>query len=532
MRRPSLSSPVGAGILALVGTLAPASAAPQPAPSPSAPPGARPTIVLEAHVGQRPGNADAIMAPLYDELEARGFAARPASILPWIGPRAPRPGALDRGLTAAQLHEAADAGFAAYTRGKFAEAAAALGHALDQVHHHPALLVLDTTHLAATFKILVGLALSQARLGDGAGSTATMLELIRTFRGQPITRADYGPLAEQLYRAAARQVRAMARGELAITVDHDQAVIFVDGQIRGVGKAALGDLIPGVYRVFVQVPATAGRLYELEVVANQRTSLHVDWELDSSLWVSERWIGFLFAGEADRVRQAGLAGKLARRWSDGDLIAVVGTAQRRGRPSVTGTLYDLGGNVVRSAVVVLDDADGLDASPGPDGGAGGGGGAGSDGGEGSDAPDGAGGLKLRALARFLDDGIAGDGVSEVADAAPVAARSSPGPIRPSSGASLLVSQLLVSAGTAALVAGGVLYALDRDAGIAPTAVDPGRSSTRNPRSTAPAGIAVGSVGIAVASMGVWLWAAHSGRSSAPMLGLARSGGFLGWAGVL
>jgi hypothetical protein len=119
--------------------------------------------------------------------------------------------------------------------------------------------VLDTRNLEATFKILAVLALSQARRGDSAGSVATMIELIRTFRSQPIARADYGPDAERLYRAVWKQVQAMDRGQLAITVESDQAVIFVDGQIRGLGRATLTDLIPGVYRVFVQVPATAGR---------------------------------------------------------------------------------------------------------------------------------------------------------------------------------------------------------------------------------------------------------------------------------
>jgi hypothetical protein len=487
MQRPLLRHRVGAGVLALAGSLAPARAQPAAPPDPAIAATARPTLVLESYVGERPADADAVMEPLLDELEARGFAARPASVLPWIGRRAPRPGALDKDRTAAEITQPADDGYEAYTRGRFAEAQTILRRALDQVHRNPALLVLDTTNLNATFKILVGLALSQAKLGDTSASVATMIELVRTFRGQPITRADYGPDAEQLYRAVARQVRAMGRGQLAITVESDQAVIFVDGQIRGLGKATLVDLVPGVHRVFVQVPATAGRQYELEISADQRTSLHVDWDLDSSLWVTDPWIGFVFATEAERAKQAGFAGKLVRRWSDGELIAVVGLVQLHGKRGVAGNLYDLGGNVVRSAVVLLD-------------------------GTGTDE------LKLRSLGRFLDDGIAGDGVSEVQDAAPVVGRA-----RPAGTASRLVPELLVSAGTAAVLAGGVLLAIDQD---------PGGMSPYLYRNTAPAGIAVGAVGFAAASMGLWLWAARCGRSSAPLLGLGPSGGFIGWAGAL
>jgi hypothetical protein len=490
-----LLSTVGAGVLAFAGSVAQATAQDAPPADATTTPETRPTIVLESYVGQRPANASALMEPLLDELEARGFAARPAQVLRWIGGRAPRPGALDRDRTAAEITRPAALGYAAYTRGKFAEAEAILRHALEQVHRNPAVLALDTTNLNATFKILVGLALSQAKLGDSSGSEATMVELIRTFPGTPITRADYGPDAEQLYRAVLRavgkQVQAIGRGELAIAVDNDQAVIFVDGQIRGLGKATLGDLIPGLYRVFVQVPATAGRQYELLVNANQRTSLHVDWDLDSSLWVAEPWVGFVFATEAERARQAGFAGKLVRRWSDGEMIVVVGAGQLQGKPAVTGTLYDLGGNVVRHAVVLVD---------------------------GSAGASGASEAKLRSLARFLDDGIADDGVSEVEDAAPVAGR--PAPAR---APSRLVPGLLVSAGTAALVAGGVLVAIDQDPGTAPPVPY---------RNTAPAGIAVGALGVAAASMGLWLWAAHCGWSSAPMLGIGPSGGFVGWAGAL
>jgi hypothetical protein len=488
MQRPRIKYKVGASMLALAGAFTPASAQ-DASPAAAIAPVARPTIVLESYVGHRPANASAIMAPLLDELEARGFAARPASVLPWLGGRAPRPGALDQDRTAAEITQPADTGYEAYTRGKFAEAEAVLRVALEQVHHNPALLALDTTNLNATFKILVGLALSQARRGDTTGSVATMVELIRTFRGQPITRADYGPDAEQLYRAVWKQVQAMGRGQLSITVESDQAVIFVDGQIRGLGKATLVDLIPGVYRVFVQVPTTMGRQYALEVNANQRASLHVDWELDSSLWVTESWIGFVFATEAERAKQAGFAGKLVRRWSDGELIAVVGLGRLQGKPSVTGSLYDLGGNVVRSASVGIDDP--FDAAAEP---------------------------RLRSLARFLDEGIAGEGVSEIQDAAPV-----PPSARAPDPQSRWVPTILVGAGAAAVVAGGVLVALDQD---------PGAAGPYLYRNTAPAGIAVGSIGVAAASVGLWLWAAHCGRTAAPLLAIGPSGGFIGWAGEL
>jgi hypothetical protein len=83
----------------------------------------------------------------------------------------------------------------------------------------------------------------------------------------------------------------------------------------------------------------------------------------------------------------------------------------------------------------------------------------------------------------------------------------------------LAPVLLVGAGTAALVTGGVLYAMDQD---------PGTSSPTY-RNTAPAGFAVGAIGLAAVSVGLWLWGS---RGSSPMVAIGSSGGFIGWGGAL
>ncbi|HEX3476416.1 MAG TPA: hypothetical protein VHT91_15435 [Kofleriaceae bacterium] len=497
-----LQHKVGAGVLALAGALTPAAAHGEASVT-AGPAGVRldhPILVLESYVGQRPASADAVMAPLLDELEQRGFATRPASILELVGRGAPRPGVLDSDTTAAEITQRAESGYEAYTRGRFAEAEIALTRAIERIHRNPALLVLDTHNLDATFKILVALALSQAKRGDTGGSVATMTELIRTFHQRPISRVDYGPDAEQFYRAVARQVEALGRGELSISVASDQAVIFVDGQIRGLGKAALIDLIPGVYRVFIQIPATPGRQYEVEVTAGRHTVLRVDWELDSSLWLTDSWVGFGFATEAERARQAGYAGTLARRWSGGTPLAVVGMGQLAGKPAVTAQLYDATGRVVRGAGVLLGER-GEAASVGVA--------------DPADEP------RLRALARYLADGVPAAGVHVLHDgSAPGDGAPGSGPGEAGRAGGRLAPRVLVGAGAAALVAGSVLYAIDQDSA--------GPSSVY--RNTAPAGIAVGAVGLAAVSVGLWLWGVRGGSS--PRLAIGSSGGFIGWGGAL
>jgi hypothetical protein len=530
---------VGAGVLALAGAVTPPAA--RGAPSIAVPRSARSVSVLEAHVGQRPADATTVLAPLFDELDARGFVSRPAAVIERLGGRAPRPGVLDPERSAADIAQLADIGYEAYTRGRFAEAEAALQLASSQVHRNPALLVLDTTNLNVAFKILVGLALSQAKRGDARASVATIVELIRTFRSQPIMRTDYGPEAERLYRAVWKQLQPLERGQLTITADHEQAVIFVDGQIRGLGRARLTDLLPGLYRVYVQVPATLGRQYEVVVAANAAATLHIDWELDAAIWATDTWLGLLFATEAERARLPDLLGRMARGWGGEEPVAVVGITQVGGKQRVTATLYASSGEVVRAAEVILDgtipggSAPGGGASAWPGGehvataallGAGNprprgqevavAGSAMDSGDRGDPGPPGSDDLALRSLARFLDDGTLAVGVSVVR--APVA----PAAVVPVA-RSRVVPTLLVSAGAAALVAGGVLYAIDQD---------PAMTRTYLYRNTTPAAVAVGSVGLTAMCVGFWLWTARGGRSSGPTLAIGHSGAVLGWTGEL
>ncbi|HEX3474624.1 MAG TPA: hypothetical protein VHT91_06255 [Kofleriaceae bacterium] len=482
-------APCIAGAIAIGCALAaPALAAPDAAPA-SVPARAAPTqppiLVLEAHVGTRPSELDATVGPVLDELEQRGFAARPASITRVLGGRAPRPGVLDGGKTAAEITQLVESGFDAFTRGKYKEAETSLDLAVHQIKRNPALLALDAGNARSTFHAFVGLALSQAKLGNAADSVETMTELLRSFSTQTISRAEYGPQAEQFYRAVQKQTQLMGRGRLTVAAGDDHAMIFVDGELRGMGKAAMADLIPGAYRVFIEVPGTPGRQYEVEVRANADSRLDVDWQVDASLLVSSQWVGFVFASEVERSNEASYAGALARRWG-GDRIVTVGTTRLQGRPAVIATLYRTSGEVERSALVVT--------------------------GGGGDA-------RLRSLARFIADGTPSDELARVtgvqsqrtAETAPSAPH----------GSMPLGAQLCLGAGIAGLATGAALV-------IASPGPDP---KQRYYYRTAPAGIAVGLTGAASIGLGLWWWwlRGHAERS-APAVSLGASHAAIGWSG--
>src|SRR6185295_6751284 len=162
-------------------------------------PGGSPTIVLEAHVGQRSAEAASAIAPVLDELERRGFAARSTPIVGQLYGRAPRPGVIDRGKTSAEMVQLVDRGLDEFAAGSFGKAQATLRSAVQLLQRNPAVTVVDPASTGALFKALIGLAQSQARVGDTAGSVATMTELVRAYPAQEVRRADYGPEPETIY---------------------------------------------------------------------------------------------------------------------------------------------------------------------------------------------------------------------------------------------------------------------------------------------------------------------------------------------
>jgi hypothetical protein len=480
-------APCIAGAIAIGCALAaPVLAAPDapPPPAPAATPAKPPIIVLEAHVGARPSELAATIGPVLDELERRGFVAQPDSISRALGGRAPRPGVLDGGKTAAEITQLVESGFDAFTRGRYKDAETSLTLAVHEIERNPGLLVLDATNARSTFQAFVGLALSQAKLGNVPESVETMTELLRSFSTQTVSRAEYGPQAEQFYRTVQKQTELMGRGRLTVAAGNDHAMIFVDGELRGIGKAALADLIPGTYRVFINVPGTSGRQYEVEVRASADSRLDVDWQIDANLLVSSQWVGFVFASETERGKEASYASALARRWGS-DSIVVVGTTRLQGRSAVIATLYRASGEVARSALVVT--------------------------GGGDDA-------RLRSLGRFIADGTPSDELARVtgAVAPPAAASSTPpgrGPIPPG-------AKLCLGAGIAGLVTGAALVVFS-------PGPNPGQ---RYYYRTAPAGIAIGLTGAASAGVGLWWWLRRHDERSAPVVSLGASHAVLGWSG--
>lgn len=455
--------------------------------SAAAPATKKPILVFEAHVGERTSDVARYMKQLRDRLEAEGFIASPEELVKLVGRNLPLPGVANPGVTAAYVSQLVGDGYDAFMGARFKDAIDILTDVIALIRRNPAVLAMDTSNAHVTFKAHVVLALSFAKSGRAADSVTVMAELIRLFRTQPISSAVYGPMAEQLYRSVAKQVLAMGRGTLSVRVGDPNAMIFVDSQLRGLGRVELGDLIPGRYQVYVQAPGSNGRQYQVEVRPNADSVLEIEYEVDSALQVSESWLGFQFDTDAERGKEARFAGGLARRWVAGDLVAVIGMMTLQGKPAAIGTLYRSDGSVYRSAVanttVRYEE-------------------------------------NLRALAQFLSDGTQGEGISILTSP------ETPASLQVKRGSrSKLWGKLLVAGGTAAVLAGGtLLFVIDEDP------CEPTDTCPPQYRDTAPAGIAVGAIGLAAVGVGIWLWARSDGAASTPVVSVGPSHAFVGWTG--
>jgi hypothetical protein len=278
----------------------------------------------------------------------------------------------------------------------------------------------------------------------------------------------------------------MGHGQLGITVDDPRALVFVNGELRGTGKASVPELVPGTYRVFVQVPGSDGRQYHIAVHAGDVSTLEVHWQLDSALTISDTWAGFAYASEAERARGPVQAAGLARHWGL-DALVVVDAMLVDGEQAVQGTVYRSDGTIARSALVVP-----------------------------SGDP-----TRLYALASYLADGTPSGGlrVATVPGSLDVSAHdSNPGGDQPRRAA-----WSLVAGGAVAIGVGIGLLAIDQDFGH----TDAQGVKTAYYRDTAPFGIAAGVAGAASIGLGLWLMRTRPHRAQ-PSVFLAPSRFELGW----
>jgi len=305
-------------------------------------------VVLEARVGSSNSARDEISTAIARGFEEEGYPATPAAIARTLGPRMPRPGVDNRRLTTAEVLKPLSAGFLAWTQGRFEEAEALLLSGLDQYERNIALVVTDNSNQDIVFRAMAALALSQWAVGDRTHDRATleaarksMLNLHRAFPTRRFSSEEFAPDAIEFHRKIGKEASALGTGSVSIRIDSPNVMVFVDGQMRGTGRADLAGMVPGQHAIYLQEPGRGytGRRFEINVSANQDSIVNVAWDAHAAFWATAEFTGLTYATDAERKEKLAVHAAEVASWGPSGVVAVVERVEAEGRPSLRGTLY-------------------------------------------------------------------------------------------------------------------------------------------------------------------------------------------------
>lgn len=311
-------------------------------------------IVIESYTGQRPDDANRLLSPVLDELANRGYVAGPEVVGRRFEQRVSRPSVIANGLPAA-FGEQVETGHKAWIAGRFDDAVKILTPLVDAAHANSGAFAQNQPLRDKLLKALIALALSHQRIGDQDAARQTFGEILRSFPDTQLSRASYGPDAFNAFEEVKKQVGASGKGKLFVKATNEAAVVFVNERFQNAGGMARADVLPGDYRVFVQVGKQLSRVHRVSVVANEETAVTIDAEFDMLVHSSPKWTGFTFADAGARERLESVYAAAFANAINARGVVVVGIDIVRGKPAIVGALVSLmNGREVRRGSINLD----------------------------------------------------------------------------------------------------------------------------------------------------------------------------------
>ena len=292
------------------------------------------SIVIESYDGERPADAESLLAPVHAELARRGFATGDA-LVARIGAQV---SASSGQLTASQGVEAqklVDTGYSKFIDGEYPAAAAAVEKALAIYATAPGQMAKEDALRDLQFKALLVAARSYEVIGKGEDAFRAMAEAIRTFPDRHVSAAEFDPKVNALFRRVKAELTKQGTGSLEVKVDDAAAVIFVNERFVGTGTARLDALFPGAYRVYVAKGAQPGRVRQVQVSAGVQAVAAVTWQIDGTLRTGPRYVGVEFPAGTGADQEIALATRLGRELRAPTVI-VLGLRQVDGRRAIVG----------------------------------------------------------------------------------------------------------------------------------------------------------------------------------------------------
>ncbi len=449
-------------------------------------------VLLEAYAGERPGDANELLAPVIEELSSAGFTS-PADASERIHRSLSTPGAPLSADQLAEVRRFIDSGYEQFVEGNFDLAVGDLSRGLDALMDAPGTLAGAPEHRELMLRGLIGVALSHKRQGRSVEATRAMAELLRTFPDKEISYQEYGPEPRKFYDQVKTDLAKEGLGSLRVTVDDPATVVFINERYVGVGDVTARDLLRGRYRVFVQQGERTCRVHRVNVEAGAETPLAITWELDAALRTESGPARLELPDEARRDRLAGPHAVHIARSLGAKQVATLGIQEVGGRRAIVGMLFGVDSSrPVRTGTVAIEPA-----QPSAE--------------------------KLRKLGEFL----AGDEeAARFLDPLPLPVVAAEKPARRSGRPLAAWKWITLAAGLSAVGAGITLVAIDQPG------VNPDGSRNDVSRNTATAGYATAGVGAALTALSIYFFIRDAGDRAAADVAVVPIAGELGGVAVM
>ncbi len=314
-------------------------------------------IAVEAYVGNRPPDADRVLAPIRPILERHGFVVAPDVLTKRFEAHVWRSGGAR--TAGPSIFKRIEDGIREFEDAKLS-AASKLRAALDLARANPVAWANEPKYRDQVrrgllyFALALNLSAKDARdrasratgkrqaeyvqrvSNDERARDEAMDELLRNFSTFVVKADEFGVQAEALFLDASKRMRENGGGSIELDVDDPNVIVYVD-EAQQPRKTTIGNVVAGRHRVLV-VAAAESREYPLDVLPNRRSRVVVRWSLDSTLKLGS-WTGFVYASESDRQREQELFAALARASGAIDIAASI--TLKADATSLVGRSYDL-----------------------------------------------------------------------------------------------------------------------------------------------------------------------------------------------
>jgi hypothetical protein len=149
---------------------------------------------------------------------------------------------------------------------------------------------------------LIGLAVSEKRLGQQQAADDALRELVRLFGDRDLKRDEFGSEFFADYQRVKTQLAAVAPGALVVILDDPKVTVYVDGRYVGVG-AVRHQLPPGRHLVLLRKgvgTAAMSRSYSVDVASGQPSNLPIRWSFERLLEVNPSRCCLIYPDETTR----------------------------------------------------------------------------------------------------------------------------------------------------------------------------------------------------------------------------------------